>query len=34
MTMGLLILAAVLVLLPSFRARRARARAKGVADGD
>ncbi|WP_370158932.1 tripartite tricarboxylate transporter permease [Salipiger bermudensis] len=34
MTMGLLILAAVLVLLPSFRARRARARATGVAAGD
>ena len=34
MTLGLLVLALVLVLLPSFRARRARARAKGVADGD
>ncbi len=34
MTLGLLVLAAFLVLLPSFRARRARARAKGVADGD
>ena len=34
MTLGLLVLAVLLVLLPSFRARRARARAKGVADGD
>ncbi len=34
MTLGLLILAAVLVLLPSFRAYRARKRAQGVADGD
>ncbi|WP_417672161.1 tripartite tricarboxylate transporter permease [Roseibium sp.] len=34
MTLGLLILALVLVLLPSYRARRARARAEGVADGD
>ncbi len=34
MTLGLLIIAAVLVLLPSFRARRARLRAQGVADGD
>jgi putative tricarboxylic transport membrane protein len=34
MTLGLLVLAVVLVLLPSFRARRARSRAKGVADGD
>ena len=34
MTMGLLGIAVVLVALPSFRARRARARAKGVADGD
>ena len=34
MTLGLLGLAAVLVLLPSFRARRARRRAEGVADGD
>ena len=34
MTLGLLLLAAFLVLLPSFRARRARARAAGVADGD
>ena len=34
MTLGLLVLAAVLVLLPSYRARRARKRAEGVADGD
>ncbi len=34
MTTGLLILAALLVLLPSYRARRARARAEGTADGD
>ncbi|MEC8581185.1 MAG: tripartite tricarboxylate transporter permease [Pseudomonadota bacterium] len=34
MTMGLLVLAAILVLLPSYRARRARRRAEGVADGD
>ncbi|MBT8415114.1 MAG: tripartite tricarboxylate transporter permease [Boseongicola sp.] len=34
MTLGLLILAALLVLLPSYRARRARNRASGVADGD
>ncbi|QFU09703.1 Tripartite tricarboxylate transporter TctA family protein [Rhodobacteraceae bacterium THAF1] len=34
MTLGLLILAAVLVLLPSFRAYRARRRARGVAEGD
>ncbi|WP_147127078.1 tripartite tricarboxylate transporter permease [Shimia ponticola] len=34
MTLGLLVLAAFLVLLPSFRARRARRRAEGVADGD
>lgn len=34
MTLGLLILAVVLVLLPSYRARRARIRAEGVADGD
>ena len=34
MTLGLLGLAAVLVLLPSFRARRARRRAEGIADGD
>ncbi len=34
MALGLLILAAVLVLLPSYRARRAAKRAEGVADGD
>ncbi|MEP3279533.1 MAG: tripartite tricarboxylate transporter permease [Stappiaceae bacterium] len=34
MTMGLLFLAVVLVILPTYRARRARARAEGVADGD
>ena len=34
MTLALLVLAMLLVLLPSFRARRARARARGVADGD
>ncbi len=34
MTMGLLIFAAILILLPSYRARRARLRAEGVADGD
>lgn len=34
MTLGLLVLAAILVLLPSYRARRARARAEGTADGD
>jgi len=34
MTMGLLALAVVFVLLPSYRARRARLRAAGVADGD
>ena len=34
MTMGLLGLALLLVLLPSYRARRARKRAEGVADGD
>ncbi len=34
MTLGLLVLAAILVLLPSFRAYRARKRAQGVADGD
>ncbi len=34
MTMGLLLLAVFLVLLPSYRARRARLRAQGVADGD
>ena len=34
MTLGLLVIAALLVLLPSYRAHRARARARGVADGD
>ncbi|MEL6913511.1 MAG: tripartite tricarboxylate transporter permease [Pseudomonadota bacterium] len=34
MTLALLVLAAILVLLPSYRARRARLRAQGVADGD
>ncbi|MTI44737.1 putative tricarboxylic transport membrane protein [Roseibium hamelinense] len=34
MTLGLLVLAVILVVLPSYRARRARARAEGVADGD
>lgn len=34
MTLGLLILAAFLIVLPSYRARRARIRAMGVADGD
>ncbi|MEL6819633.1 MAG: tripartite tricarboxylate transporter permease [Pseudomonadota bacterium] len=34
MTLGLLIIAALLVLIPSYRARRAKARQAGVADGD
>ncbi len=34
MTLGLLLIAVALVLLPSYRARRARARAEGIADGD
>ena len=34
MTLALLVIALLLVLLPSYRARRARARAQGVADGD
>ncbi|EBA11916.1 tripartite tricarboxylate transporter permease [Roseobacter sp. CCS2] len=34
MTLGLLVLAGLLVLLPSYRARRARKRAEGIADGD
>jgi len=34
MTLGLLVIALLLVLLPSYRARRARKRAEGVADGD
>lgn len=34
MTLGLLVIAAILIVLPSYRARRARIRAKGIADGD
>lgn len=34
MTLGLLVIAALLVIVPSYRARRARARQAGVADGD
>ena len=34
MTMGLLALAVMLVALPSYRARRARLRSQGIADGD
>ncbi|MEM9049634.1 MAG: tripartite tricarboxylate transporter permease [Pseudomonadota bacterium] len=34
MTLGLLVIAVALVVLPSYRARRARLRAAGVADGD
>jgi putative tricarboxylic transport membrane protein len=34
MTMGLLVIAVILVILPSFRAHRARIRARGIADGD
>ena len=34
MTLGLLALAVLLVILPSYRARRARTHAEGVADGD
>ena len=34
MTLGLLIIAAILIVLPSYRARRAKHRADGVADGD
>ncbi|MEL6465837.1 MAG: tripartite tricarboxylate transporter permease [Pseudomonadota bacterium] len=34
MTLGLLVIACLLVILPSYRTRRARARAAGVADGD
>ena len=33
-TLGLLVIAALLIVLPSYRARRARLRAEGVADGD
>ncbi|SPF81128.1 tripartite tricarboxylate transporter permease [Pseudoprimorskyibacter insulae] len=34
MTMGLLVVAVLLVVVPSYRARRAKARQEGVADGD
>ncbi|WP_227268543.1 tripartite tricarboxylate transporter permease [Roseobacter weihaiensis] len=34
MTLGLLVIAVLLIALPSYRARRARLRAAGVADGD
>jgi putative tricarboxylic transport membrane protein len=34
MTLGLLAIAVILVILPSYRARRAKARAEGVAEGD
>ena len=34
MTLGLLTIALLLVVLPSYRARRARLRAEGVAEGD
>ncbi len=34
MTLGLLVIAVLLVIVPSYRARRARARAAGVSDGD
>ncbi|MEL7175037.1 MAG: tripartite tricarboxylate transporter permease [Pseudomonadota bacterium] len=34
MTLGLLVIAILLVILPSYRARRAKMRAQGVADGD
>jgi putative tricarboxylic transport membrane protein len=34
MTLALLVIAMILVILPSYRARRAKARAEGVADGD
>ncbi len=34
LTLGLLVIAALLIVLPSYRARRARLRAQGVADGD
>lgn len=34
MTMGLLVIAVILVILPSFRAHLARIRASGIADGD
>ena len=34
MTLGLLSIAVFLIVLPSYRARRARARRAGIADGD
>ena len=34
MTLGLLVVAILLVVVPSYRARRARARQAGIADGD
>ncbi len=34
LTLGLLVIAALLIVLPSYRARRARLRQQGVADGD
>ncbi|MEM0977939.1 MAG: tripartite tricarboxylate transporter permease [Pseudomonadota bacterium] len=34
MTLGLLVIAALLIFLPSYRARRAKLRTEGVADGD
>lgn len=34
MTLGLLVIAVILVVLPSYRARRARLRQQGIADGD
>ncbi len=34
MTMGLLVFAVILIVLPTYRARRARLRAEGIADGD
>ena len=34
MTLALLFIAVILVVLPSYRARRAKARAAGVAEGD
>ncbi|MDB4594297.1 tripartite tricarboxylate transporter permease, partial [Paracoccaceae bacterium] len=34
MTLGLLVLAAILIIVPSYRARRARIAKAGIADGD
>lgn len=34
MTLGLLVIAAILIVLPSYRASRTKHRAAGVADGD